>query len=1127
MKRHLPTTPKSLKLFILVIIFSALNVKVQAAFSSYSLSTLSGVPLEDMTSGITGLIFSSSDDVASPLTDIGFSFELNGIIYTKFSVNSNGLMRLGNTVVSTNGINQLTLNSDFPKIASYWDDLSTGVNGIVSCKVTGTAPARKLIVEWMLTVPKNNAGAAGARFQTWLLEGSNVVQFVYGSGISANGAGYSVGMAAAVNDFLSINTSTNISSAASETINTIAMTAGKSYRLQPPASVPGCATSFSPSNLTTGVSRQVTLSWSAGSGTTTGYDIYFGTVPNPPLVSSNQLSASYTPSLLNLNTTYYWRIVPRGFYGNATGCTDNQFTTAPVLTYDVIRNTNNTFSSVSATGTTISSWKNQSNTDDNLSTAQPIGFNFVYENGTYSSFLVSTNGFITLNTTTPAIGNGGGVYGYQNNLSLADGSLILAPFYDDLVCQGNSQLQSGLNTCIKYSLSGSVGNRILTVEWTGMETYGNAGPNLNFQVKLYEGTNNIEFVYGTMESFNGTQNHIYSYTCGINAIYLTGTAQPGELLNQLTANTRNFGNNPVNNLNGIPDCNSLIRFTPGTYNAYSPVVSIPTNDNPNTAQHIDVNTTTCTDLCPTYFSSANGTSSSVPACTGSADDDVWFEFTATNPSTTIRLLSSGNYDGVVGLYNTGLSSLACKDTSGAGLTEIINATGLTVGTQYFVRVYHNGVGSGSASGKFSVCVSATPIPPSNDECVNAIILPVTINSTFTTGTQTVAATASSGIPTCSSAGVNADDDVWYKFTATNVIEVVTVQGGVGFNAVIQLFSGTCGLLSSIQCVNNLANGQTETLTASGLTINQTYYIRVFHGGIGGGSGNFSINVSTPLPACNTTMVPANASLDQPSSGFNLKWNTVPNANYYTVLLDSVNPPVRLLGTVTDTTVFTGILEAGHSYYWTVKPGNTSGTTSGCQIAVFATEQYSYALNVKVFIEDFYIGNSTMRATIDPIAHDTLCDTITVSLANPSTHQILYATKALLSTTGIAPAYFAQSVLGSNYFIIVKGRNALETWSTGTFGFNSPDTTYDFTTAANKAWGSNQKLLDTGVYGLYSGDINHDGFVNYQDFVLVNSRISQAMPGYFPEDLNGDLLVESVDYSMIENKIQLLISVMHP
>ncbi|MDZ4121318.1 MAG: choice-of-anchor J domain-containing protein, partial [Candidatus Cloacimonadaceae bacterium] len=87
---------------------------------------------------------------------------------------------------------------------------------------------------------------------------------------------------------------------------------------------PGVANNVYPVNggysFTNGV-----LSWTAGTGITSSYDVYFGTTPNPPFVQ-NQTATTYTPTLAE-NTTYYWQIVPRNAFGSTENCPVWSFST--------------------------------------------------------------------------------------------------------------------------------------------------------------------------------------------------------------------------------------------------------------------------------------------------------------------------------------------------------------------------------------------------------------------------------------------------------------------------------------------------------------------------------------------------------------------------------------------------------------------------------------------------------------------------------------------------------------------------------------------------------------------------------------------------------------------------------
>src|SRR5258708_7876308 len=115
---------------------------------TYPFTSTSAVALEDMSSGTTQLLGAGLDDNASPVTNIGFDYWYDGLRSTQFSVNANGLLRFGATQVSTGFANSLASATDAPKIGAYWDDQCTGTNGKVHFKVIGSAPNRKLIVEW-------------------------------------------------------------------------------------------------------------------------------------------------------------------------------------------------------------------------------------------------------------------------------------------------------------------------------------------------------------------------------------------------------------------------------------------------------------------------------------------------------------------------------------------------------------------------------------------------------------------------------------------------------------------------------------------------------------------------------------------------------------------------------------------------------------------------------------------------------------------------------------------------------------------------------------------------------------------------------------------------------------------
>src|SRR6185436_13578111 len=121
-------------------------------------------------------------------------------------------------------------------------------------------------------------------------------------------------------------------------------------------------------------------------------------------------------------------------------------------------------------------------------------------------------------------------------------------------------------------------------------------------------------------------------------------------------------------------------------------------------------------------------------------------------------------------------------------------------------------------------------------------------------------------------------------------------------------------------------------------------------------------------------------------------------------------PVHLLAAnVADTNAFSGVLQQGRTYYWQVVAKNAVGNSGGCTIHVFATTPPDQVLVLKAFLQGLYIGNRTMRAGVNPSLYPNVADTIRVSLARSvPPYDILYTTKALLSTSGVARCSFPNS-----------------------------------------------------------------------------------------------------------------------
>lgn len=163
-----------------------------------------------------------------------------------------------------------------------------------------------------------------------------------------------------------------------------------------------------------------------------------------------------------------------------------------------------TYTDLGSNGTIIS----VSNNDDAFSAPLPIGFTFNFNGAAYDSFVFSTNGFIKLGVDTPSrhflfTGHvqpppNGPFTATTSPTPLAKDTSMLFAFGQDLFAGTNAAE-------FRYDISGSPGSQVCTIQWKNVKdklqaSVGGLWDTINFQIKLYETTNVIEYVYGRWTS---------------------------------------------------------------------------------------------------------------------------------------------------------------------------------------------------------------------------------------------------------------------------------------------------------------------------------------------------------------------------------------------------------------------------------------------------------------------------------------------------------------------------------------------------------------------------------------------------------------------------------------------------
>jgi hypothetical protein len=151
------------------------------------------------------------------------------------------------------------------------------------------------------------------------------------------------------------------------------------------------------------------------------------------------------------------------------------------------------------------------------------------------------------------------------------------------------------------------------------------------------------------------------------------------------------------------------------------------------------------------------------------------------------------------------------------------------------------------------------------------------------------------------------------------------------------------------------------------------------------------------------------------------------------------------------------------------------------------------------------------------------DTLTVQLAETTDpYNIVYSASGLnLNTNGKCRLTVPGSMTG-NYYIVVKHRNSVETWSkSGGESFAGTTASFDLTSASSQAFGSNLTGVSGGKFALYSGDVTspsdiQDGYIDINDVNSIYNLNVESASGFRTGDLNGDGFIDISDFNMVYN-----------
>jgi gliding motility-associated-like protein len=499
---------------------------------------------------------------------------------------------------------------------------------------------------------------------------------------------------------------------------------------------------------------------------------------------------------------------------------------------------------------------------------------------------------------------------------------------------------------------------------------------------------------------------------------------------------------------------------------FGQVLAQPSNDNCSGAIEVFP-----TSFCQTITGDVTGATQSMAGCSGTADDDVWFKFTAQQTDYKVQVNGSSGFNPVLEFFDGtcgSLNSVNCVDDNyGNGTSESTSFSNLTIGNTYFFRVYHYSSLSPSTK-TFDLCLyELATMPqcdvnsiPAADDCSGAQMI---CNFNGYCGNTLVynASTAPNGYNVNTWAGLTTA--FWPSINNNSFMKFVASSSTISFDVWVYNsnynYGIQIGVLEIPTCGNgavtaNYINSQMlptgttnyHSISVSGLTPGSTYYIMV--DGYAGDACDYTIG----LP---------------PNSGFSAITSVTPTSE------------TICLGSSIDLNAFGG----NGTYTWTSSNISDLNVTSGNTVTATPT-----SIGTKTYTVNSSVSNpscppiNTADAVITVVNSPTvtltdsiICDSQTIELipavstpggsyqwSDNSTGNSLIVTPTTTTTynltytvTGCSPANVSSTVTVYNTPVVDF------TPSTTTICESSPVLITNFTTdATTYNWSTNDGLTST-------------------------------------------------------------------
>ena len=343
---------------------------------------------------------------------------------------------------------------------------------------------------------------------------------------------------------------------------------------------------------------------------------------------------------------------------------------------------------------------------------------------------------------------------------------------------------------------------------------------------------------------------------------------------------------------------------------------------------------TCTPVTGTVLQATQ----SIPGCTGTADDDVWYSFVATQSNLSVIVSGTTGFNPVIQVFSGGCisqSSLACVNNTGNGGTEAVSLTTLIVGVTYHIRVYHFAA-TAPTTPTFTICVSQAMLmpncatsTPAGETCALATFI-CDVNG-YCGNTTSYAPDSWPALSSAFCGSIENNSFIQFVANAATVslnVWVTSSTSNLGIQVMIFSTPACGGAVTTHTCVSPVAptasTSSPSVVTATGLVPGNTYYMMI--DGYAGDQCNYVIGVNSGIQVSGQISAPSTNlcignTVTLTASGGNGIYTWIPNP--------------ELSATLGPTNIATPLTQGPHTYSMTSISLNPSCPTDTVDIVINA------------------------------------------------------------------------------------------------------------------------------------------------------------------------------------------------